>query len=248
MDYYDDLAVVILAAGKGSRMKSDIPKVLHKVAGKAMVNHVIEASMQIVRSNIHVVVGHMAGMVKDEISQFFQVDFVFQDRLLGTGDAVKTALPALDSSVRDILVLCGDVPLIRPETLRCLVEAHRKNRAGISVLATEISDPSGYGRIILNENNEMVAIREEADASEEEKRIKRINTGIYCFDLGLLSWVIEKIMPENNQKEYYLTDAIELAQAENAKICVVTMDEPMQVMGVNTLDELKRARELLTLS
>jgi bifunctional UDP-N-acetylglucosamine pyrophosphorylase/glucosamine-1-phosphate N-acetyltransferase/UDP-N-acetylglucosamine pyrophosphorylase len=245
MDYYDGLAVIILAAGKGTRMKSDIPKVLHKVGGRAMVNHVIETSLQIVRNNVHVVIGHMAAMVQEEISQFFQVGFVHQNRLLGTGDAVKTALPSLDSSVRDVLVLCGDVPLIKAETLRRLVDVHRKDKAGISVLATEIPDPSGYGRIIMKDDNEMVAIREEADASEEEKKIKKINTGIYCFDHGLLSCVIDKITPENNQKEYYLTDAIELAKLEDTKISIVTINEPMQVIGVNTLEELDQARKLL---
>ena len=242
---YNDVGVVILAAGKGTRMKSDIAKVLHKVAAKCLVVHVVECALKIARDNVHVVVGHQAHKVKEEVSKFFKVAFVVQEQLLGTGDAVKTAIPGFKPGIKDILVLCGDVPLIQENTLRNLVDRHKKNQAKVSVLATDVNDPEGYGRIVLDEQNNIICIKEEADASETEKKIKKINTGIYCFDKKLLISVIDELKPDNNQKEYYLTDVVEIAQKRHEKIVVITMDDPRQVIGVNTPEELAKAECLI---
>lgn len=241
---YNDVGVVILAAGRGARMKSDIAKVLHKVGNKSMVVHVVECVKKIDLNNVIVVIGHQAQKVKDEVSKFFKVDFAAQEQLLGTGDAVKVAIPGLKSGIKDVLVLCGDVPLIQESTLRNLLDRHKLNQAKISVLATDIDNPTGYGRIILDQQNNMLCIKEEADASEDEKKIKKINTGIYCFDKEFLISVIDEIKPDNNQKEYYLTDVIEIAQKRYEKIAVFTMDDPKQVIGVNTLEELGKAEYL----
>lgn len=242
---YNDVGVVILAAGKGTRMKSDIAKVLHKVAAKSMIAHVVECALKITQDNIHVVVGHQAQEVKDEINQYFKVEFSVQKQLLGTGDAVKTAIPGLKPCIKDILVLCGDVPLIQENTLRHMIDGHKNNQSKVTVLATDVDDPKGYGRIVLDDKDTLVCIKEEADASENEKKIKKVNTGIYCFDKELLISVINEIKPDNNQGEYYLTDVIEIAQKRHAKISVITMDDPGQVIGVNTLDELDRAERLI---
>lgn len=241
---YNEIGVVILAAGKGTRMKSDIAKVLHKVAAKSMVVHVIECAKRITRKNVIVVVGHQAQTVKDEVGKYFKVFFAVQEQLLGTGDAVKTAIPVLKPGIEDVLVLCGDVPLIQESTLKSLLDGHKQNQAKVSVLAVDVDDPKGYGRIVLDEHNNMVCIKEEADASEAEKKIKKINTGIYCFDKELLISVIDEIRPDNNQAEYYLTDVIEIAQKRHEKIVVVTMDDPRQVIGVNTLEDLSHAEDL----
>lgn len=241
----NDLAIVILAAGKGSRMKSDKPKVLHRVAQKSMVAHVLDSAVGLTRGNIYVVVGHQAQRVKDEVSQFYPVNFVFQKNLLGTGDAVKQALPHLDPKVKDVLVLCGDVPLIKESTLVNLLENHRKTKAKISVLAVTVKNPFGYGRIVLNEKGDMTCIREEADATKAEKQIKTINAGIYCFEKIFIDKAIESIHPDNNQAEYYVTDLVEIARSRKEKISVVIMDDPKQVMGVNTLDELEKAESLI---
>ena len=242
---YNDVGVVILAAGKGTRMKSDMAKVLHKVAAKSMVVHVIECAKKIVWDNVIVVVGHQAQTVKDEVGKHFKVDFAVQEQLLGTGDAVKTAIPDLKSGIKDVLVLCGDVPLIQENTLLNMLNQHKENQAKVSVLAVDVDDPAGYGRIVLDDHNQMLCIKEEADASVAEKEIKKINTGIYCFDKKLLVSVIDEIKPDNNQAEYYLTDVIEIAQKRHEKILVVTMDDPNQVIGVNTLDELEKAGRLI---
>ncbi|WP_413832134.1 sugar phosphate nucleotidyltransferase [Desulfobacula sp.] len=242
---YNDVAVVILAAGKGTRMKSDIAKVLHKVGGQCMVVLVVECARKIARDNVHVVVGHQAHIVKEEITKFFKVKFAVQEHLLGTGDAVKAAIPDLNSCIKDVVVLCGDVPLIQESTLKNMVEEHKKQQSKLSVLAIDIEDPTGYGRIVQDGQNHMLCIKEEADADENEKKIKKVNTGIYCFDKKFLISVINEIRPENSQGEYYLTDVVEIAKKRNEKIVVTTMGDPGQVIGVNTLEELEKAEYLI---
>jgi UDP-N-acetylglucosamine diphosphorylase/glucosamine-1-phosphate N-acetyltransferase len=242
---YNDVGVVILAAGKGTRMKSDIAKVLHKVGGQCMVVHVIECARKISRDNVHVVVGHQANKVKKEINKFFKVEFAMQEQLLGTGDAVKAAMPGLKSDIKDVVVLCGDVPLIKESTLKNMVEKHKKQQAKLSVLAIDLENPTGYGRIVQDGLNHMVCIKEEADANENEKEIKKVNTGIYCFDRKFLISAVDEIRPDNSQTEYYLTDTVEIAKKRQEKIVVITMDDPGQVIGVNTLEELEKAEYLI---
>lgn len=246
MKVYDDLAVIILAAGKGSRMKSDLAKVLHKVDNKSMVVHVIESAVKITDSdNIHVVVGHQKEKVKEEIKKYQTVNYAVQTQLLGTGDAVKAALPGLGVKINHVLVLCGDVPLIQAETLGLLIEGHLQADSKVSVLATDVEDPTGYGRILADENGKIQCIKEEADADEIQKQIKKVNTGIYCIEKNALKSGIEQIQPDNNQAEYYLTDVVEIAKNKGEKTIAITMDNPDQVIGVNTLKELARAEELI---
>lgn len=239
----EDLAIIILAAGKGSRMKSDLAKVLHPVAGKSMVVHVAGCAKKIT-NDVHVVVGHQAQQVKDEVSRFYQVSFAMQEQLLGTGDAVKVALPGIASHNRNILVLCGDVPLIQDEIIRNLIDVHMESKAKLSVLAVTMAAPEGYGRIVLNDSGMLEAIREEADASETERHIKLVNSGIYCFDKFFLESAVDEIGNDNNQAEYYLTDLVEIAVAQREKTCVLSLDDPVAVMGVNTLKDLARAESL----
>ena len=240
----DDLAIVILAAGKGTRMKSDIPKVLHKVAGKSMVVHVLDCARKLTQDNIHVVIGHGAQLVKDEVKLYFPVNFVIQKLLLGTGDAVKQALPALAPGIKNVLVLCGDVPLIREDTLRSLLATHGTS-SKLSVLAVNMENPTGYGRIVLDREGEMASIREEADATRAEKQITTINTGIYCFDRFFLEQAIELIRPDNNQAEFYLTDMVEIARSKREKISVCLMADPRQVIGVNSPNELEKVESFI---
>lgn len=242
----DKIATIILAAGKGTRMKSDLPKVLHKVAGKSMVVHVAQAARTLSADHVHIVVGHMADQVQAEVEGFFPARFALQKALLGTGDAVKAALPDLDSGVNHVLVLCGDVPLIQPETLKQLVARHQDQGAVLSVLAVAVDQPKGYGRIIRDAAGELCAIREEADASDAEKQISLVNSGIYCFDKTFLERAIGKIGNQNNQGEYYLTDLVEIAVADEEKTCVHSIGDASQVMGVNTPSELARAQALFS--
>ena len=242
---YDDLAVIILAAGKGTRMKSALAKVLHKVADKSMVVHVIESARRVAPDHIHVVVGHQAERVKEEISHHVQVKYSLQKALLGTGDAVKSALGDIDPGIEHVLVLCGDVPLIETQTLDTLLKGHVEKSSTVTVLAALVEDPHGYGRIITDPDGRVIAIREQADASEAEKKINTVNTGIFCFNRHFLDIGIKEIQPDNNQAEYYLTDLVEIAQKQSETIIAVTMDDPSQVMGVNTLQELEKANKII---
>ncbi|MCF8114100.1 MAG: NTP transferase domain-containing protein [Desulfotignum sp.] len=244
----DALAVIILAAGKGTRMKSDLPKVLHKVAGKPMVIHVIACARQLTSDNhIHVVVGHQAQKVRNEVAAHFPVGFCLQHQLLGTGDAVKCALPDLARNVQDVLVLYGDVPLIQARTLFDMITTHRHFGAKITILAADLDDPTGYGRIIQDQSNQIVAIREEADTSDEEKKIQRINTGVYCFDQKFLTRALSLVQPNNHQAEYYLTDLVDIAVKQNEKMAVKILETPHQILGINTLAELEKAQDLIGL-
>ncbi len=240
-----DLSVVILAAGKGTRMKSDLPKVLHPVAGKSMVVHVANCARKLSPNNIHVVIGHQGQLVKDEVSRYFSVNFVIQKQLLGTGDAVKQVLPFLAPGIKNVLVLCGDVPLIREDTLRGLLTTHRTSGAKLSVLAVNMENPTGYGRIVLDPGGGMIAIREESDATKTEKQITTINTGIYCFDKIFLEQAIELIRPDNKQAEFYLTDLVEIARSKREKISVRLMADPRQVQGVNSPNDLEKIESVI---
>ncbi len=241
----DNLAIVVLAAGKGTRMKSDLPKVLHKVAGKSMVVHVLACARKLTSDNIFLVIGHQAALVKQEVCQYFPVNFVIQKSLLGTGDAVKQALPDLAPGTKDVLVLCGDVPLIKEDTLRALLATHRTSNAKLTVLAVDMEDPTGYGRIILDSSGDVTSIREESDATGKEKQITTINTGIYCFDRTFLEETIGLIRPDNNQAEFYLTDMVEIARSKREKISVRLMADSRQVIGVNSPNELELVESLI---
>lgn len=240
-----ELGIVILAAGKGTRMNSDLPKVLHRIREKPMIEYVAETAVALAGKSVYIVVGHQADKVRQEVSRRFSVRYVLQEALLGTGDAVKTALPVLDSDVEYVLVMCGDVPLIRKQTLRDLVECHRRNRNSLTVLAAEVDEPEGYGRILPDGTGRIVCIREHADAGEEEKKVRLVNTGIFCFDKEFLQVAIPKITAENEQKEYYLTDLIEIAGRGEEKSGVVKMSNPDEMMGVNTCEQLAQAEKFL---
>ncbi|WDP92968.1 MAG: NTP transferase domain-containing protein [Desulfobacter sp.] len=240
----DDVAIIILAAGKGTRMKSNLAKVLHPVAGKSMVNHVIEAAKGVSPHHIHVVVGHQADAVKKQISRSHRVCYAMQRELLGTGDAVKAAIPDLGDKVSSVVVLCGDVPLICAATIDKLVRTHISSNAHLTLLAVTVNEPKGYGRIILDSRGGLVAVREEADASDVEKTIQLVNSGIYCFNRNFLENGIKLIGTNNNQAEYYLTDLVEIAASQHAVTRVLAIDDSDQVMGVNTLEQLGHAEKL----
>lgn len=236
----NNIAVIILAAGKGSRMKSDLAKVLHEIAGKSMVTYVIEAAFEIAAGHIHVVVGHQAERVQKEILKYHNVHFALQKALLGTGDAVRAALPGLDAGIQHVLVLCGDVPLIKRQTIKDLVSTHQDLNADLTVLAVKVDDPTGYGRIIKDKDTQLLAIREEADATDMEKQINLVNSGIFCFKKRFLESGIGQIKNNNSQGEYYLTDLVEIAVQNRNKTFVKIIQDAEQVMGVNTIEQLNR--------
>lgn len=239
------VAVVVLAAGKGTRMKSDKAKVLHEIHGKPMITYVIEAASAVVGDNIVVVVGHQRQDVKNVVMKKMMTKFAVQEEQKGTGHAVQCALPEIDSKVSDVVILCGDVPLISSQTIHDLVLAHQKAKASVTVLAVEVEDPKGYGRMVSGADGDVIKIVEEADANEEEKKIRLINSGIYCVEKAFLVHSIGKLDDANAQNELYLTDIVGIASKEYKRVCLFRGASSDEVVGVNTCDDLNRAHHLL---
>ncbi len=246
MGSFDDLAFIVLAAGFGTRMKSDKAKVLHELNGKAMIIHIMETLKQIVEKNIIVVVGYQADTVKKTISQNHRdIYFATQNVPKGTGDAVLKAIPLIDKKIRNVVVLCGDVPLVRANTLKMLIQHHINESNDVTIQAVSTDNPYGYGRIVFDKRHLVTKIVEESDADENEKKINKINTGIYCVEKNFLIDSVKKIEPNNIKGEYYLTDIIQMAYRENKMIGAIVGKSPDEFIGVNSAEELKKAEERL---
>lgn len=238
------LSCIILAAGEGKRMKSAYGKVSHALGGRPIVQYVIEAARTLEPEKIAVVVGHDAERVKKAAGA--GVEFVLQDEQRGTGHAVMRARPFFQGSEGDLLIVSGDVPLIRPETLRALLGAHRAAGAACTLLTAMLKDPSGYGRVIRRTNTgKPYKIVEEKDADRFEKAVEEINSGIYIFDAPSLLRIIDRLSPENRQGEFYITDAVGLLVSEGKTIEAVQAEEPSEVLGINSRDELAKMEKVL---
>jgi UDP-N-acetylglucosamine diphosphorylase/glucosamine-1-phosphate N-acetyltransferase len=231
---------LILAAGKGTRMKSDLAKVLHVLEGKPLLYYCLQSAHRAGAEKIVVIVGHQADKVREEFSQSGCI-FVDQKPQLGTGHAVLQAKEALAGYSGKTVILCGDVPLLKPSTIKSLIENHIATGAAITVLTTTPPDPRGYGRIIKDTDGSITKIVEERDATAAEKQIGEINTGIYCAETSLLFATLGKVKNNNDQKEYYLTDIVEIACREGRKVKPHMAPDYVEVMGINTPDELSRA-------
>ncbi len=243
----DKVAVIILSAGLGTRMKSKDAKVLHRIDDKEMILYVVETAKKVVGNNIVVVVGYQAEKVKKVVSVRHEVYFATQEQQLGTGHAVKIAIPFVPDIVDDVIVLCGDVPLVEAKTLKNAINEHRKKNRHITVLAVELKEPTGYGRIVFDENKRVTKIVEEADASESQKKIKLVNTGIYCFEKKFLIDAITKLKSDNSQHEIYLTDIVEVGYRENKRIGGIIGEKPEEFTGVNSVEELKKIESFIKL-
>ncbi|MFZ5656342.1 MAG: bifunctional UDP-N-acetylglucosamine diphosphorylase/glucosamine-1-phosphate N-acetyltransferase GlmU [Pseudomonadota bacterium] len=233
------LHVVILAAGEGKRMKSTLPKVLQKVAGVPMLQHVVDTARLLGARGIHVVYGHYGDQVREAFEGQDDIDWVEQSMRLGTGHAVQQAMPQVEQDAR-VLVLYGDVPLIRAETLQRLLEAEGR----IAMLATELEDPTGYGRVVRDAAGKVARIVEQRDASDDEREITTVNTGILVADAEPLRRWIAHLSNENAQGEYYLTDVFAAAADEFNAAEIVLVEDPQEVEGANDpwqLAQLERA-------
>lgn len=236
------LKTIILAAGKGTRMKSELPKVIHKVCGKEMVNHVITASSKAGSAETVVVVGHGAEKVQKVLMDGTAT--VIQEQQLGTGHAVLMAEKYINDNDR-ILVLCGDTPLINVKTISDFVHFHEDNRYAVSVLSAHIENPEGYGRIVRDSSGEFLKIVEQKDASKEERRISEINSGIYCFEGKALKSALSSLSNKNAQGEYYLTDAIEIIRNQGMKAGACDSACEQEIMGVNDRVQLAKAEMIM---
>jgi bifunctional UDP-N-acetylglucosamine pyrophosphorylase/glucosamine-1-phosphate N-acetyltransferase len=238
------LAIVILAAGKGTRMKSDLPKVLHPLLGRPLLGHVLETAQKLRPEKTVVVIGHQAELVRKSCDRP-GLTFVIQAPQLGTGHAVRQAAKELRHFPGTILVLSGDIPLVTRETLKGLIQAHGRSRAPVTLLSTLLEEPFGYGRIIRDPEGGLLRITEEKDASAEERRIKEVNAGIYCFAADFLFNALPRLSRKNNQREYYLTDLIGMARQADRPVTVFLHSRSEEVLGINDRAELARTSRLL---
>ncbi len=247
------LIAVVLGAGAGTRMRSTRPKPLHKLCGKPLVTHVVDAIAELSPERVVVVVGHGSEEVSAKLGQSapekVPVDFVTQERQLGTGDAAMTAINALNDEFgyadsdrdADIIVMPGDTPLVRSQTLLALLAAHRDGDAAATVLSARVANPTGYGRIVRHKDGRVQQIVEESDASPEIKAINEINTSIYVFKHSVLGPALRRTSPENAQGEFYLTDVVEVLSSAGYWVSSMQLVDPTEAMGVNDRVQLAAA-------
>jgi bifunctional UDP-N-acetylglucosamine pyrophosphorylase/glucosamine-1-phosphate N-acetyltransferase len=239
------IVTVILAAGKGKRMKSDLVKVLHPILGLPMLSYPVDLSLKGIRAErTVVVVGHQGDRIQERFKDK-PVEFVLQADQLGTGHALLQALPLIQSFDGTVLILCGDVPLVKAETILSFVDVFRNQGSELSVMTVIVENPFGYGRIVRNPQGWLEKIVEERDATAEEKRIGEINTGIYCVKAPFLVEGLKEIGQENAQKEYYLTDLVEIARRKGLRCSAYQVSDPIEVMGINTRIDLAVAHDVL---
>ena len=238
---------IILAAGKGTRMKSDMPKVLHTIFEKTLLGYVIDAvnNTGIADENF-VIVGHQAERVEEYINKNYDnAKCVLQSPQLGTGHAVSMAVPYLKDFDGEVIILCGDTPLITSETIKEFVEAHRNLKSDITVMSAIFENPTNYGRIIRNSNNTLNSIVEEKDATPEQKAVKEINAGIYCLNWAKIKPAFSQLKTNNAQGEYYLTDIIKWGNEQNLSVNAYTLKDNEEIYGINSKSNLAEATKFL---
>ncbi|HWD56249.1 MAG TPA: NTP transferase domain-containing protein [Acidimicrobiales bacterium] len=239
------LSAVVLAAGEGTRMRSERPKPLHLLCGRPMILHVLDAMAEIHVRRVVVVVGHRGEWVTKTLVQHapstMEIEFVEQLTRSGTGDALAvglTGLPDDDDEGEDVVVLPGDTPLLRPQTLAALVRAHRTEDAGATLLTAVVESPSGYGRVVHGKDGDVARVVEEADATDEEREIDEVNTSIYCFRRSILAPTLRRLSPANAQGEYYLTDAVAVLSSAGYTVRSLVLPDSMEAAGVNDRAQL----------
>jgi len=237
-----EFTAVILAAGEGVRMKSNIPKVMHKVCGKPMLTHVINAAKGAGANKVIIVVGKDADKIKEAYINE-DVEFVIQEKQMGTGHALMQAENAVKNSSH-IVVLCGDMPLVTAESIKGMVDFHEKEMADATVMTAKVSDPTGYGRII-REGKKVLDIREHKDATPEELKINEVNAAFYCFNTVDIFASLAKIQNDNSQKEYYLTDAIKILNQEDKKVVAFELSDPEELNGINDRKQLAKVQSIM---
>jgi len=241
------LAVVILAAGLGKRMKSpEKPKVMFEICGKPMIQYVVELAMQVNAEKIIPIVGHYREQVISLLDNLFpdeKIEYAVQAEQNGTGHAVMQTENLLNNFEGEVLILSGDVPLLKLETVQKLIREHFDNKNDATLLTTVFKDSSGYGRIVRDENGNFTAIVEDKDATEEQKKVNEINPAVYIVNSKLLFDALSQITPENKQKEYYLTDIFHFIPKD--KIGTVVTNDELEVTGVNSIEQLKEMEEVM---
>jgi bifunctional UDP-N-acetylglucosamine pyrophosphorylase/glucosamine-1-phosphate N-acetyltransferase len=241
-----DTVALILAAGKGTRMYSDLAKVLHPICDRPMLSYPLAAVKGLPCDRIFAVIGHQAERIQ-EVFAAAQVEWVVQSQQLGTAHAVLCALPRLTGFTGMVLICCGDTPLLTAETLRNFLDRHHEAEADLSVLTMILDEPGSYGRIVRDSRGKVEGIVEAKDAPVGQRGIHEVNTGVYCARADLLQAVIPSIGNANAQAEYYLTDLVHKAVEQGWKVKTVVAADPQEFLGVNTRDELAQAAAIISL-
>lgn len=234
---------VILAGGKGKRMNSKLPKVLHKIAGKPLIAHVISTAQSLGIKRIIVVIGYKGELVKKALAKE-KVKLVWQKKQLGTGHALMQTQKLLKNFSGKILVLCGDVPFLSANSIIHLLKEHINKKAQATVLTTDVVDPSGYGRIVRNQKRLVERIVEQKEASLKQKKIKEINTGTFCFEAKGFFHLLNQIKADNKSKEYYLTDVVKLLNQKGKKVAAVKSLMKWEALGINSPGQLKELEKI----
>jgi bifunctional UDP-N-acetylglucosamine pyrophosphorylase / glucosamine-1-phosphate N-acetyltransferase len=235
------VAVAILAAGKGTRMKSDLPKVLHLLGGQSLIERVLMSCADLQPDRQLAIVGYQADLVKTAMVHYPDLEFVEQAQQLGTGHAVQQLLPHLDDFTGDLLVLNGDVPLLRPETLKALLQTHQQHQNAATILTAQIPNPQGYGRVFCDGSNLLKEIVEDRDCTDAQRQNRRVNAGIYCFNWQQLKEVLPKLQSNNDQQEYYITDAVNFL----SPVMVYDVPDDREILGINDRRQLADAYQIL---
>lgn len=235
------VAVAILAAGKGTRMKSSLPKVLHTLGGKSLLERVLDSTHLLKPERNLVIIGYQGETIQNSLSFLENVEFIEQKEQLGTGHAVQQLLPHLQDYTGDLLVLNGDVPLLRPETLQSLLDLHQANQNAATLLTAHLPNPKGYGRVFCDGNNLVTQIVEDRDCSTAQKNNHRINGGIYCFNWPKLAEILPKLTADNDQNEYYLTDVVHFLDP----VMAMDVEDFQEISGINDRLQLSQAYNIL---
>lgn len=238
------LAVVILAAGKGTRMQSDSAKVLHPLAGRPLLIHVLDTVATLNPQRVLTVVGYQAEEVQ-KACVGRPVEFVEQTEQLGTGHAVMQAEAALQDFSGDVLILCGDMPLIQPSTLQALIRKHQDTGAGCTLLSLKTKEKKDFGRVVRGSEGSVERIVEALDASEQEKTIDEYNAGVYCFNKGILFKALDSVDSSNAQREYYLTDTVGILSRNGHPVVCHSTQDADEIFGINSSEDLKRAEQII---
>jgi bifunctional UDP-N-acetylglucosamine pyrophosphorylase/glucosamine-1-phosphate N-acetyltransferase len=239
-----DVSIIILAAGKGTRMRSDLAKVLHQAGGRPLLEHVVRACQMMKPAQLLVVVGHQAEAVR-ELAEELGAQTVTQQPQRGTGHAIQVARRAIRKSAKLAIVVAGDAALLRTATLAALLDTHRRGEAAATILSAEVPDPAGYGRIVRDAEGRVAAIVEEKSATPEQREIREVNSSIYCFTLEKLWPCLAALRPENAHRELYLTDAIGLLRKRNERVLAYVAADSNEVLGCNTRNELAETDRVL---
>ncbi len=241
---HPETVALILAAGMGKRMNSDLPKVLHPMAGTPLLGHVLRMLETLGVSRRVAVIGHRREQVVEAFRGAPNVEWAVQAEQRGTGHAVLCAGEALAGFGGSLLVVCGDTPLLRASTMHALIEGHRASGAAVTVLSMRLPDPKGYGRVVRTADGGIDRIVEEKDASDEIRRLDEVNSGIYVFDYPKLASVLGRLTAENAQGEYYLTDTVALLRANGHRAAVVLAEDYRETLGINTVPQLDEAETI----